>query len=150
MLTLPDLRLGLRDLLDKRRADLLLSKSGAYHEPMLAEQLTAIDALPPALTGGTPFAVELSKRADMPKGARKEATVLRSVTVGILGRLRSDIGRELKKSASLPKDLEQRIFGYFDTLEAMRDARGGKKGDEPEKTEPEKTEPATPAEPKPV
>ncbi len=85
----------------------------------------------------------------MPKGARKEATVLRSVTVGILGRLRSDIGRELKKSASLPKDLEQRIFGYFDTLEAMRDARG-KKGDEPEKTEPEKTEPATPAEPKPV
>jgi Rod binding domain-containing protein len=39
MLPLLYVLLGLRDLMDKRRADLLQSKAGAYYESMLDEQL---------------------------------------------------------------------------------------------------------------
>ena len=59
MLTLTDVNLGIRDLLDKRNADLLLTKAGKYYHPLLEEQRDALDALPTALTGGVPFAAEL-------------------------------------------------------------------------------------------
>ncbi|MDW8248315.1 MAG: hypothetical protein RMJ98_03290, partial [Myxococcales bacterium] len=61
-LTLPTLRLVLRDLLEKRRADLLLSRAGTFHEPELSEILASMDALPPSLSG-MPLAEEL-KAAD--------------------------------------------------------------------------------------
>ncbi len=56
MLTLTYLKLAMRDLLDKRRPDLLKSKAGKYHEAALQEHLETIDALPSALTGGVPLA----------------------------------------------------------------------------------------------
>ncbi|MRG93318.1 hypothetical protein [Polyangium spumosum] len=222
MLTLTSVKLVLRDLLDKRRPDLLLSKAGAYYETDLEEQLAAIEALPPALTGAPlaatldtlndthdgfgaaiylttevylrlpsaiPSTVEaaqriraafipqmvelsasyavqadraierkpllvsmkkdlehfplanggtlldaakgfldageqihyaLSDRADVPKAARKQAAQLRSSAVGVLGRLRDDLVREIKKNPALPRDLEAKVFGYLDTLEAMQ------------------------------
>ncbi len=64
MLTLTSVKLGLRDLLDKRRPDLLLAKAGAYYESMLEEQSAAIDALPSALTGGAPLASALDALDD--------------------------------------------------------------------------------------
>ncbi len=225
MLTLTIITLGVRDLLEKRRPDLQKSKAGKYYEAALEEQLAAINALPAALTGGTPLASDLdaldenhdgyggaiyfvtevylrlpgadpetvaaahrvraafipaladlgaayateadraierkpllssmkedlqrfpladgstlldtatafldagesihrtlSDRADVPKGVRKEAAKLRSATVGTLSRLRADVVREVKKDSTLPRDLEARLFGYFDTLEAMKPA----------------------------
>jgi hypothetical protein len=233
MLTLTDVNLGIRDLLDKRNADLLLTKAGKYYHPLLEEQRDALDALPTALTGGAPFAAELdlidarhdgyggtiyfvtevylrlpdapaaiveaarrirlafiptlnelgasypveaeralerkpllvsmksdlllfpmagggtlvdvatsylaageeindklSSRADVPKGARKAAAQLRSSIVGLLGRLRADVLRELKKNSALPQDLEQKIFGYFDTLESMHQPAAAKATEE--------------------
>lgn len=225
MLTLTSVKLGLRDLLDKRRPDLVLSKAGTYYEPQLEEQLAAIETLPPALTGGAPHAatldalndthdgfgaaiyfttevylrlpdaspqtvaaaeriraafipqmaelgasyavqaeraierkpllvsmkadlerfpladggtlldtakgfleageqihLTLSNRADVPKAARKQAAQLRSSAVGVLGRLRDDLVREIKKNPALPRDLEAKVFGYLDTLEQMQPA----------------------------
>ncbi|UQA54976.1 hypothetical protein [Polyangium aurulentum] len=48
-LTLSDLDLGLRSLLEERKADLDLSAAGNLYGPMLAERLAAIQALPEAL-----------------------------------------------------------------------------------------------------
>jgi hypothetical protein len=54
--TLQVLRLFLDDLLDKRHADLVKSKAGKFREAELVEQRDKIQALPVALTGGTPLA----------------------------------------------------------------------------------------------
>ncbi|UQA59728.1 hypothetical protein [Polyangium aurulentum] len=226
VLNLPDLKLGLDDLFTKRHAALLTSKVGKGHEDILAFQRKAIDALPPALTGGKPFAEELSgvdsehdgsgagiwhlteaylrapkvdpkvveaarriraafipelgqlqdsyadeaeaaarrkgelsnleadlklipvagggtlydwavmylsageklsvllsQRADIDAKKRKNAQALRSETVGILNELRAGIGREVERNPELPRDLDGQIFGYFDTLEAQREAQ---------------------------
>ena len=219
MLTLRDLELGLRDLLGARRADLRKSKAGRYHDPMLQEQLAAIDALPAALRASAPndaaldaldarhdgygaaiyfttevylrlpgapssvvdaaariragfipslvelgasYATEaerarerlpllttlrrdlerfpmagggtladtatafldagqklhdaLAARPDVPPAFAKQAAAVRSATVGMLSRLRADVTAEVHKSRKLPRDLDARIFGYFDTL----------------------------------
>lgn len=222
-LNLSNLKVGVRDLLEKRKADLLLTDAGKYYEPRLAGALAAIEALPPALTGGAPLAAELdaaddahdgfgaalffvtevylrlpdappalvaaakrvreafvpelgdlvvpysieadnaadrrprlqerkadlelfaladgrtlfdvatklvdagehlgtllSQRADVPKAQRKDAGRLRSAAVGALFRLRKDLVEEVAKNAALPRDLEHRVFGYFDTLADMQ------------------------------
>lgn len=235
MLTLTHLKLGLRDLLDKRGVDLAKSKSGAFHTDDLQEHLDAIDALPPVLTGGTPLTAELdlvdtkhdgfggaiyyateiyvhlpdadpgvvataarirqafvpelaelqaayaieadraadrrpllksmkadlqsipvagggtlldvassfldagdeldellSNRADaLPRGSRKQAASLRSTTIGLLNRLRADLVNEVRKNPKLPRDLETRVFGYFDTLGDMHASGAAKPAPKP-------------------
>lgn len=223
-LQLSHFKLGLDDLFEKRKADLLASAAGAYYAPRLSEGLTAIHALPPVLTGGTPLAAELdaadnqhdgygavlfftaeallrlpdgdpahraaaqrireafipvlgeltapyaieasrarerrpllqdpqltqdlklfalpdgrtlvdvaaafvkagehldqllSARADAPKGTRKEAGQLRGRVLGLLSSLRKDLAEEVLKDPKLARDLEHRVFGYFDTLSDM-------------------------------
>ncbi len=230
MLTLVHLKLGLRDLLDKRAVDLHKSKAGAFHAEELKEHLDGLEALPPALTGGAPLTAELervdakhdgfggaiwfatevyarlpgaeadvveaasriraafvpelgelqasyaveadraadrrpllksmkadlqaipvagggtlhdvatafldagdelesllSQRADAtPRGSRKQASALRSTTIGLLNRLRADLAKEVRKNPKLPRDLDARVFGYFDTLGDMN-GRGAAK-----------------------
>jgi hypothetical protein len=223
MLTLSDIRLGLRDLLSARRADLRKAKAGKYYEPMFQEQLAAIEALPAPLTGGAAndaaldaldaehdgfggaiyfiteaylrlpkadpaivdaaarvraglipslfelgasYATEaeralerkpllvslradlqrfplagggtlldaaaafldagerlhtaLGQQAGLPQGTAREAAKIRSATVGMLSRLRADVTREVQKNRRLPRDLDARIFGYFDKLAAPK------------------------------
>ncbi len=59
--TLIQLAQGLPNLLDERHDNLVLSKAGRYYEAALTQKRAAIDALPPALTGGTPLAAELAE-----------------------------------------------------------------------------------------
>lgn len=66
----------------------------------------------------------LSQRADIPTDARRDAGRLRNETLGMANRLRAEIAREVSKTPSLPRDLEQRLFGYLDTLTAMQAAPG--------------------------
>jgi len=61
----------------------------------------------------------LSERGNVPKGQRARAAIIRSQTLGMINRLRDDLDRELAKDASLPRDLDQRVFGYLDTLGSM-------------------------------
>ena len=42
--------------------------------------------------------------------------MIRSETEGLVNRCRADLARELNKNPSLPQDLDQRVFGYLDTL----------------------------------
>lgn len=62
LLNLTDLRLGLEDLFAVRRGPLLSTQAGKTHEESLAQQHSAIVALPRALTGGRPFAEEMALR----------------------------------------------------------------------------------------
>lgn len=57
--TLRVLRLFLDDLFEKRHADLAKSKTGRFREAELLEQRDKIQALPAALTGGTPLADDI-------------------------------------------------------------------------------------------
>ncbi|MEP7126453.1 MAG: hypothetical protein ABJE95_36315 [Byssovorax sp.] len=68
LLTLSDLKLGLDDLYDKRHKSLVSSGTGKSYEPMLAKRRTSIDALPAALLGGKPLAVELGEKDDLHDG----------------------------------------------------------------------------------
>jgi hypothetical protein len=59
-LTLGDLKIGLKDFFDNRAVHFLLTKMGASYGPLIEAKRTAVDALPPSLTGGRPLADELS------------------------------------------------------------------------------------------
>jgi hypothetical protein len=59
-------------------------------------------------------------RGDVPRAARHQAAALRSRATGLLNRLRQDLAQDVAKTPELPRDLDQRLFGYLDTLVAIR------------------------------
>ena len=124
------------------RKPLLVSMKADLKRFPLAGGGTLLDTATAFLDAGERIHHALSDRADVPKGARKEAATLRSSTVGTLGRLRADVVREVKKDSKLPRDLEARIFGYLDILEATHPAA---KGDASEPVAPVPEAPAAPA-----
>ncbi len=79
---------------------------------------TLYDAAASFLDAGARLHEALSGRSALPHGTTREAAQLRSSTVGMLGRLRVDVTREVQKRRRLPRDLDARIFGYFDELGA--------------------------------
>jgi hypothetical protein len=64
-LTLSDLKLGLKELLETRATELQSCASGRLYQPLLAQKRNAIEALPDVLTRaaprGAPLTVELSE-----------------------------------------------------------------------------------------
>jgi hypothetical protein len=127
-LTLPTLRLILRDLLEKRRADLLLSRAGTFHEPELTEILTSIDALPAALTGA-PLAEELDaaddrhdahgstlffiteaylRQPDAPAELLAAARRIREAFIPQLGELNASYAREADRAIERKRHLAER------------------------------------------
>lgn len=64
----------------------------------------------------------LNDRADVPRGVRAQALTLRNKAMAVLNRLRKDLQKEIARDMSLPRDLEHRVFGFFDTLHAMESA----------------------------
>lgn len=89
---------------------------------------TLYDTATSFLDAGARIHELLGGRGDVPKGTRQEAAQIRSATVGMLSRLRADVTRELKKNARLPRDLDARIFGYFDTLAGLHVAPAERAG----------------------
>ncbi len=69
----------------------------------------------------------LSKRADTAAAetaSRTKAIIAaRSVTIGLLSRFRQAVVDEVAANPALPRDLESKIFAYFDQLETNRAAR---------------------------
>lgn len=61
----------------------------------------------------------LNDRADVPKGVRAQALTLRNKAMSVLNHFRKDLKKEIARNMNLPRDLEQRVFGFFDTLHAM-------------------------------
>lgn len=81
---------------------------------------TLFDVAKKFLAKGEELGSLLSDRADSPKAVRTGAGQIRSKTLGLLSRLRTDLQEEVAKNPKLPRDLEQRVFGYFDTLSEMQ------------------------------
>jgi hypothetical protein len=67
----------------------------------------------------------LDQRADVPKAARQQSASVRAKAMGTLSRLRKDLKKEIARDTNLPRDLEQSVFGFFDTLHAMEAAGKG-------------------------
>jgi len=67
-LTLAQLKLGLRDLVERRWDDVLLSAAGRFHGPALRRQLARIESLPAVLTGAAPLASELDAADELHDG----------------------------------------------------------------------------------
>ena len=69
--------------------------------------------------------------------------MLRVSTIGLLGRARASLADELDAKAALPRNLDARIFGYFDELASMRGKSGsggsGGGSGEPGEPPPEQT-----------
>jgi len=67
----------------------------------------------------------LNDRADVPKGVRTQALILRSKAMAILNRLRKDLKKEVARDMSLPRDLEQPLAAPFlgSTLRRFPDPR---------------------------
>jgi hypothetical protein len=98
------------------RKPLLTSLEADLRRFPLAGGGTLYDAAAAFLDAGERLHGMLSGRADVPEGTAQEAAKIRSATVGMLSRLRADVTREVKKNTRLPRDLDVRIFGYFDKL----------------------------------
>ena len=88
---------------------------------------TLLDVATSFLNEGEKLNELLNDRADVPKGARAQALTLRNKAMAVLNRLRKDLQKEIARDSNLPRDLEQRVFGFFDTLHAMESA--GKSND---------------------
>lgn len=74
------------------------------------------------LERGSTLSDLLSGRGDAPTNARTGAGTLRAKAVGVLGRMRAEITDNLDEDEKLPRDLVAKVFGYFDTLDAMNAA----------------------------
>lgn len=70
-------------------------------------------------------------------GLTPPAVKVRSATLGLLSRFRAALLDEVEEDPALPRDLEARIFSYFDQLEEMRAqaAAGRAKKDAPGEAE---------------
>ena len=70
-------------------------------------------------------------------GLSAPAIKVRSVTLGVLTRFRAALADEIEEDLALPRDLEAKIFSYFDQLDAMREqaAAGRAKKAEPVEAE---------------
>jgi hypothetical protein len=62
----------------------------------------------------------LEARADAPRGARREVTRLRSKGISLLNNFRAALLDEMEMDPKLPRDLEQKVFGYMDFAVAAR------------------------------
>ncbi|MDI1447925.1 hypothetical protein [Polyangium sp. 6x1] len=141
-MTLGDLRLSLRDLLDTRVDELRLSKTGKLYEPRLRRKQHEIEAIPePALTQA-PLAAELAstdERHDgfgtgihylclaveahpaLPAAKKNAAKRIRETFVPQLGVLRRPYADEAAAALDARKELDRLVFD----LKAIATPGGG-------------------------
>jgi hypothetical protein len=88
----------------------------------IAGGLTLLDWVSDFLAAGQSLHELLSSRADVDESGRKDASKIRSGTIGLLNRCRAAIADEVDDDPKLPRNLDQQVFAYFDELEGMRAA----------------------------
>jgi hypothetical protein len=77
----------------------------------------------------------LSDRADVKtKNSRKDAGALRTSTLRLLGNFRLALADDVRHDDELPHDIDARIFGYLDELQAMRRTPAGSSAPDDEET----------------
>lgn len=80
---------------------------------------TLFDVVTAFLTEGQKLNTLLNDRADVPKGVQAQALQVRTRAMAVLNRFRKDLKKEIARNPNLPRDLEQRVFGFYDTLHEM-------------------------------
>ncbi|MDI1434002.1 hypothetical protein [Polyangium sorediatum] len=65
-------------------------------------------------------------------GLSAPAIKVRAVTLGLLSRFRAALVDEIEADPALPRDLEARVFGYLDDLQAMREQAAAARAKKPE------------------
>ena len=75
----------------------------------------------------------------------KKAVQTRAETVGVVGRFRTALADEIDANPNLPRDLDARIFGYFDELLRMREEREARAAADKTSEDPKATAAAGPA-----
>jgi hypothetical protein len=98
------------------RKPLLVSLADDLRRFPLAGGGTLLDTATAFLDAGARLHEMLGSRSGVPHGTAREASKIRAATVGMLGRLRVDVTREVQKNKKLPRDLDAKIFGMFDRL----------------------------------
>ena len=116
------------------RRPLLITMKGDLESLAVPGGGTALDLATNQLDAGERLNLLLNERGSATEADRTEAVALRSKTVKLLNRLRDDLIDELAEDPSLPRDLEHRVFGYFDTVAAM--GRTSPKAQEPAPAKP--------------
>ena len=116
------------------RRPLLITMKGDLESLVVPGGGTALDLATNQLDAGERLNELLNERGSATEADRTAAVALRPKTVKLLNRLRDDLVEELAEDLSLPRDLEHRVFGYFDTVAAM--GRSSTKAEEPVPAEP--------------
>jgi hypothetical protein len=80
---------------------------------------TLFDVVTAFLAEGQKLNTLLNDRADVPKGVQAQALQVRTKAMAVLNRFRKDLKKEIARNPKLPQDLEQRVFGFYDTLHEM-------------------------------
>lgn len=107
-----------------RKAELLALKHDLMLFPVMGGG-TLLDWMTSYITSGEKLDTLLSARADA--ADRKMAAKLRTQTIGMITRLRKELQIDRQNDPSLPGNLDEQVFGYFDMLEAKDDAAAAKK-----------------------
>jgi hypothetical protein len=116
--------------------------AAARRRPALEEMEAELKAFPVApemtmhtlvssyIDAGQQIDVLLSKRAtataEETSGREAESVAIRSETVGLLGRFRSALADEIAMTPELQRDLEAKVFAYYDQLSQSREDRSAK------------------------
>jgi hypothetical protein len=95
---------------------------------VLPEGMTLYDLTATYLQAGVELGELISSRAgeEISDEAKrtKQLHVVRSETLGLLGRFREALAEEVKGNESLPRDLPEQVFAYIDALAAKRQGPG--------------------------
>ncbi len=86
----------------------------------VAEGKTLYDWVVAFLDAGDQLDVLLDERSLVGVGGKENAGKLRSETLGLLYQFRTTLKTEIANDEALPRDLEGKVFSYFDELSARR------------------------------
>ena len=118
----------------KEETTIRVDTMACARDPKLEEKKAELEALP--VVGGTAYdwvkqhieagerlndlaSERAAVRAETPSD-RGPAGMLRGATIGLIGRARMAMTDELLADKSLPRNLVEQTFGYFDELARMR------------------------------
>jgi hypothetical protein len=106
----------------KNRKERLEDKAvkGALKRFPMVEHGTLLEVGTKFVAAGIRLHDLLSDRGDVVKPDRRAAITVRPRLIGVLNELRVKLKKEVAKDPKLPRDLEQRVFGYFDTILGMK------------------------------
>ncbi|MDI1432896.1 hypothetical protein [Polyangium sorediatum] len=83
------------------------------------------------LDAGDDLSTLLNERSLAGVSAPENGTKLRSETIKLLYQFRATLRTEMEENTALPRDLERRVFSYFDELNTRRKRSGKSKTEEP-------------------